>query len=132
MDKILNDSAEGTKDRTADIVEQLRSDLLTYIRVQEKAFVLYNKVLRRLAWILVPLSFLVLGGLASMIYLVTRPNSETIAAMEKITEVSKSLVAQREFIQDDRRDIAKARLELKDLISKQDSLNTLLRIKLAK
>lgn len=114
------------------IIEQLRKDLLTYIKVQEDALVLYQKILRRLAWILVPLSFLVLGGITSMIYLVTKPNSVTIAAVDKIEEINKSLVAQREFIQDDRRDVAKARVELQGLVKKQDSLNTLLRIKLAK
>lgn len=74
-----------------DIIAQLQRDLSTYIRLHENVLKLYTKILSRLTWILLPLCILVIGGIASMIYLVISNRDIIVFNKEGIESVRDSI-----------------------------------------
>lgn len=84
-------------EKNPDIIQQLRKDLLSYIRTQENVLKLYSKILKRLTWIFIPLSLLLVGGIASMIFLI---------------------ISNRDFITSNRSDIHAVQDSIKSLLKR--------------
>lgn len=105
-----------------EIIEQLRKDLISYIKIQEEVAALYKKILKRITIITVPVALLLLMGIGFTIYTITKPLPPNEFTIKNVQDWNNSILIQRKFIEMDRQDIARAREQFMEGLRRQDSI----------
>lgn len=103
-------------DENAAAHAHLKQLLLQQIEGQERVSARYAKILKRLTYLLLTLSFAILGGIYFIIYSINKPDTQINALRKEVKGLEVRTALQRQYIEIDKNDL--------DLIQKD--VNTLI------
>lgn len=106
-------------DENAAAHAHLKQLLLQQIEGQERVSARYAKILKRLTYLLLTLSFAILGGLYFIIYSINKPDTQINALRKEVKGLRTAL--QRQYIEIDKNDLDLIQKDVNTLI---DSIKT--------
>ena len=103
-------------------MEELKKAMLNFIDARERKDVTDRKILRRLTVLVVGVGLCTIMLLSVLIYLVNRPVAASVIALKNFENLTKTILVQRKFNDEDRKDIALARTQYITLLKQVDSM----------
>ena len=103
-------------------IENLRAELLAYIKSNEKVYVKYKKIIVLLTVVIAILIFAVIGIGVSSVVIVKTMSDKTDVAMSRLEKANVTNILERTLNQSERKDIASARAQLAPFVKMVDSL----------